>query len=818
MNRILLILVLIQISLNAFPQNLAEELNSILKHIGNNTPADQLFLHLDRNLYHGGDTIRFQTYIRDRQTGVFETSSRSLYVLLLNSDHVTIDSARFRISYSTASGWLKVPELTQVGYYSILAYTSDQMNYDPEFAFSTLVRIDRINQTKSIPEPEESDVTTEVDLRFLPEGGTYIFGVRQRLAFNAVNSKGKNIKVSGDIVNQDGKKITEFKSDLYGPGVVELTPVQGESYYAKPVEPEFGNISWPLPEPEKSGVSLRVSSARPGSIDIIVRGRESPGKQYFLTVTMNNILFFSRDIKPDTLFSTSIETDEIPAGTAYVTLYDSEFNSISERLVFLNANKKMNVHIGVSNPIARPGSETELTINTTDEEGNNISSIISVSAIDSSLGFYNGIPFPDIESIFLYDNEFYNNLPHSIKCTGLKNIDNKSVDLLMMTYGWRKYTLKETAMAYQGKRLDNYDHLKISSPGKDKKAREVINIISPEGGEVITLSLNENMETLLSFDSLDVMARQIMILPDEDPSRNSNPVNIEFPENKEYANSAKQLETDSAFFEPEFVYTNNDMPLFNPDSAIMIDAVTIKGTRKKQTDHVASTAQQFKYAGGFTLYSKDFEFAHTFEDILYKLGAYYVDKRNKMVILRAIQQMPKVTLQDAEVGSSKGGRSRSALIVVDNNPIYDNTYSPIAQMSATDIASITVLRGPQGFAVYGNSASNGAILVTTKTGNRINGITNPDEVSNLRNDLLKAVRVFRSEAEYYIPKKEQVEFVPEYQFRPTILWKDEIFIDESGPVKLKYPNNMGKGTVMIFVNGVSIANQAGSNKHSYMVQ
>ncbi|MBK9391134.1 MAG: hypothetical protein IPN68_13435 [Bacteroidetes bacterium] len=28
----------------------------------------------------------------------------------------------------------------------------------------------------------------------------------------------------------------------------------------------------------------------------------------------------------------------------------------------------------------------------------------------------------------------------------------------------------------------------------------------------------------LPFDSLDVMARQIMILPDDDPSRNSNPV------------------------------------------------------------------------------------------------------------------------------------------------------------------------------------------------------------------------------------------------------------------------------------------------------
>ncbi|MBK9391133.1 MAG: hypothetical protein IPN68_13430 [Bacteroidetes bacterium] len=100
------------------------------------------------------------------------------------------------------------------------------------------------------------------------------------------------------------------------------------------------------------------------------------------------------------------------------------------------------------------------------KRGNNISSIISVSAIDSSPGFYNVIPYSTLSHSFLYDNEFYYNLPQSIRCTGLKNADNKTIDLLMMTYGWRKYTLKETAMVMQEKREDNYDHLKISNPGK----------------------------------------------------------------------------------------------------------------------------------------------------------------------------------------------------------------------------------------------------------------------------------------------------------------------------------------------------------------
>ncbi len=787
-------------SANILSQSVAAKMTDVLHNISEKQPADQIFIHTDRNLYNTGDTIRFQAFIRDRQTGVIETPSISLFVLLLNSDHNTVDSARFRISYSSASGWLKVPELTSLGNYSILAYTSDQMNYSPEFAFRIPVRIDKIGSRPNEADSLIIQSQTVSDLRFLPEGGTYIYGIRQRLAFNAVTSSGKSVRASGDIVNQDGKKIIDFKSGPYGPGVVEFTPIQGETYYAKPVEAEFGNMSWPLPEPEKSGVSMRVNNTRSGSIDIAVSGNGTGGKDYFLTVTMNNILIFSRELKLDTLFNTRIKTAVIPAGTALVTLYDNELNPLAERMIFLNADKKMKVQIEVSKPNTRPGSETELTINTCDEKGNNISSIISVSAIDSALGFYSSIPCSDIESIFLYDNEFYNNLPQSIRCTGLKNIDNKSVDLLMMTYGWRKYTLKETAMVYQEKRLDDYDHIKISNPGKDKKGREVINILSPEGGDIVTLRLNENMETLLPFDSLDVMARQIMILPDDDPSRNLNPVNIEFPENRAYTDSAKLLITDSSYFETGFVSVNNEQTLFNPDSAVMIEAVTIKGRRKQASLYGDKTAQQYKYTGAYTLFSKDFPAANTFEDILYKLNPTKIFLKTKMVILRS------------------RASGTPALFVVDDVPIYDRSYWPIAQMPAEQISSVSVLRGYEGFARYGDLAYGGVIFITTKGGNRLNGVMEPDDESMTKNELIKYIRLFRSEVEFYAPTKEDVELNPEYQFRPTLLWRSDVYLDGSGPVLFKYPNNMGKGTVLIFVNGVSMTNLVGSGRYNYSVK
>ena len=144
MKKLLLLLLLFVISVSSFSQNLTEEMTGILNQIGKNIPADKLFLHLDRNLYHTGDTIRFKAYVRDSRTGVFETESSALYTLLLNSDHVTIDSARFRIAYSTASGWLKIPNSIPPGNYSILAFTSNDMNYSPEYAFTAPIKIDNL--------------------------------------------------------------------------------------------------------------------------------------------------------------------------------------------------------------------------------------------------------------------------------------------------------------------------------------------------------------------------------------------------------------------------------------------------------------------------------------------------------------------------------------------------------------------------------------------------------------------------------------------------------------------------------------------------
>jgi len=66
----------------------------------------------------------------------------------------------------------------------------------------------------------------------------------------------------------------------------------------------------------------------------------------------------------------------------------------------------LNIEISSISSVADSADETELSLNTTDNNGKGISSILSIAVVDSASGFCSTLPFPDIESTFLYDRNF----------------------------------------------------------------------------------------------------------------------------------------------------------------------------------------------------------------------------------------------------------------------------------------------------------------------------------------------------------------------------------------------------------------------------
>src|SRR5690606_17552968 len=71
-----------------------------------------------------------------------------------------------------------------------------------------------------------------IDLQFLPEGGSFVAGYNQRLGFKALNIFGKGMDAKGVIKDSKGNVITDFASIHKGMGFVSITPQVNEVYTA----------------------------------------------------------------------------------------------------------------------------------------------------------------------------------------------------------------------------------------------------------------------------------------------------------------------------------------------------------------------------------------------------------------------------------------------------------------------------------------------------------------------------------------------------------------------------------------------------------
>ena len=375
-----------------------------------------------------------------------------------------------------------------------------------------------------------------------------------------------------------------------------------------------------------------------------------------------------------------------------------------------------------------------------------------------------------------------------------------------MTYGWRKFSLKENSGISPDKKLLDYDYLKISNLKPGRKDKLEIQILTLEDANLLTLPVDKDKEAILQFNALNDSVRRIRILADNKSTKNLYSAKIEFPENRSFTDKAKRQYHDFNSYDNNIsILTLNhpsgiSIPVpnmkelgFFPDSVINIEEVTIRPKRRSAPAHVYINKYEKLYQSASlrTLTNKDFAAWPSIEYILGLFNPYYLDVNKKMVYLALRSPYP-------------------ALFVLDDDPI-GCSYEMLEVLPTCEIESITIIKGKQGFGRYGSDALGGVVFVTTKT-------CFEDNQDKKNEDLLRAIRLFRTEIEYYIPTKEEVDTIPGLQHRPTILWMNEVILDGKEPIKIRYPNNMTKGTSMVIVNGVSFTNSVGSNSYKYKIK
>jgi TonB-dependent SusC/RagA subfamily outer membrane receptor len=129
-----------------------------------------------------------------------------------------------------------------------------------------------------------------------------------------------------------------------------------------------------------------------------------------------------------------------------------------------------------------------------------------------------------------------------------------------------------------------------------------------------------------------------------------------------------------------------------------------------------------------------------------------------------------------------------------------------------DIESITVMHSAEASALYGSMASNGVILITTKS-----AIGQPFQTvprKNRYSSITVSPRKFSTTREFYVPKPSK-SAGERKDFRNTVYWNHTIVTDKDGNAKVSFYNNDMVSAFRITAEGFSNSGLIGRNETVY---
>ena len=273
---------------------------------------------------------------------------------------------------------------------------------------------------------------------FFPEGGRLPSGCVSRVAFKALSPDGLGTDVQGFVVNQRGDTVTTLRSVHRGMGFFNLEPVSGDSYTAVCRNREGMELRFPLPPADPSAVSLRVDVRKD---DFLVRLHSgvspSPGHslrvEYRDSILLHAAFSGSRPLR--------LLRSPLPPGVLRFVLLDGSGVPISGRTAF-NQSPSVRADVDFSARLKEEKGRSfwDVSLGLRDSSGEPLGGTLSVSVTDDRYALQDTTV--NILSSFLLSSDLqgYVEAP-SFYFSSDDSRTSYLLDLLMLTQGWVKYSL-----------------------------------------------------------------------------------------------------------------------------------------------------------------------------------------------------------------------------------------------------------------------------------------------------------------------------------------------------------------------------------------
>ncbi len=457
-SKILISLLLITL-FGAFIAPKSNDLKSLIKY-KLNTYADinyseKIYIHTDKPYYSAGESIWFSSYLVNGVSHKVSEKSFVIHVELINSNDSIIEKRKLFTETLSAKGEIKLPQDLKEGDYLLRGYTNYMRNQGNGYFFKKDIKV----YSTSSPEYQTDEVVTvdknisetnnktfsNQEIGFFPEGGDLVNGVTSRVAIKVEGQSIDSNILEGVIVDNDGNKVTDFKTYEFGMGVFYLTPDPLKSYRAI-ISSEKGNIEYPLPTALTSGYVLNTSINKDQVIVKITTNIAQGLKDISIVGHQRGDLKFdyteNRDIKTTMV---QIPKKDLTEGILSITLFNKLEKPVAERLVFVNKDEDaptITIERNIDKVTQREKVTVELGVK--DKLNKNISSTISVSITDAEIITLNKNA-ENIKTWFLLNSDLRGEIdsPNYFFTEGETIKKQYLLDLTMMTHGWRRFTWQQ---------------------------------------------------------------------------------------------------------------------------------------------------------------------------------------------------------------------------------------------------------------------------------------------------------------------------------------------------------------------------------------
>ena len=426
----------------------------VIKKLENYTDEypEKVYVQTDKPYYTTGDDIWYTAYLLNGITHQKSEKSRIVYVELINEQDSVLSKKQLFVNDVSVAGDFKIDKTWKPGNYMLRAYTNYMRNKNVNYFFQKEIPIWNVIENDSLTNITDISIlkspiknieaTERPDLNFYPESGYLVSGIASKMGIKVKDKHNRNIYVEGYIKDSDDYRISEFKTQQFGLGIISILPEPNKNYYAS-IYIDNKEFKYPLPKVLPSGYNLSVVNN--GNTIVLKAVSNHPlglKNTYLMAHQRGKLIFEKLQTEDKNSYSIKLNTTILNDGVANFTLFNSNGKPICERLVYIdNPENSIKVNIKLDNKTPLTRDKVSMSIDLKDKDGINLSGNLSMSITDIDV-VGQSTKDENIKTHLLLNSDLRGHIENPGYFFEKENDLKRRylLDLLMLTHGWRRFT------------------------------------------------------------------------------------------------------------------------------------------------------------------------------------------------------------------------------------------------------------------------------------------------------------------------------------------------------------------------------------------